>query len=878
MTCAVAAVAWGLPAAARAAMFQTASLKVPELRVPADILAAAAPPPRKVAKARIVKVAQAMPAPPPPLSSPARPASVKAAPVPVAAPPPSRGADIDVPLIVNDLQAGSVRVHVDPSQAKSFDYKAVMAIVGPGLSPQAVAELDAVAGGRAFVPFQQTQGLKVPIRFDEDQLAVVVTIAPAYTRIHPVDLRPQYRSPSAEVVKPAVVSAYLNVRANAGYLEGPGGGMEPLQLDLDGAANIDGYVLEGRADYYSGNDLQSWAMNVEQSPRWQRGDVRLVHDDVGDMLRFAAGDLSYPVTGFQSFQSMAGFSVAKNFTLQPYNVFKPTGQSSILLTSPSQVQVYVNGNLDRVMHLPAGNYSLSDFPVVDGVNDVHLLITDASGRVEAETLSVFTDDNLLKQGVSAFAYNIGVPSTITNGRIWYGRNLTFSGFESYGISDRLTLGGNLQGDTDQQMAGATTVYEMPIGNVQVDAAVSHDRTYGNGGSAQVQYSYTDSRLRNFNLALSYRDAYFQPLGTRGRAADHYTAAIRYGQNILGGVQASIGARVVDERAPIEAASSSQVAWNANFSKAFSRSLALNVTLGGGAGEAVNAFVSLSWVPGRPNGDRSQQSGNFSYDSTSDAVRADWNYNANRAGNSIDAQLSAVSFGDKTGLGGSADFTTYRYEGYLARVVNSDGTIEDQARFGTAIVFADGHLALSRPVSDSFALIYPHEDLRSYDIGVNPSVYNANDVTFATVASKWGAGVLPDMESYYDRPVTIDTRHVPAGFDVGASQLVLAPTYKSGVIVEVGTGADAYVRGRLVMAGQALALASGMVTGPRGYARQIFTDRNGVFYAYGLSRGAYTLTLPGAQAPLNFTVAAAKGKMFDLGTLDVLPAKDPVSRP
>ncbi len=861
-------------------MFQTVPLKAPDLRVPADILAPVAPAmSRKAPKLKVVKIRQALPAPVANVPAPARPSAPKPTTAAAAAPPPSRGADIDVPLIVNDLQAGSVRVHIDAAQAKSFDYRAVMAVIAPAVSPEAVAELDTVAGGRAFVPFQQTQGLKVPIRFDEDQLAVVVTVAPAYTRLRPVDLQPPHRSPSAEVVKPAAVSAYLDIRANAGYLEGAGGGTEPLQLDLDGAANIDGYVLEGQGDYYSGNQLQSWAMDVEHSPRWQRGNVRLVHDDVGDMLRFAAGDLSYPVTGFQSFQSMAGLSVAKNFTLQPYNVFRPTGQSSILLTSPSQVQVYVNGNLDRVLHLPAGNYSLSDFPVVDGVNDVHLLITDASGRVEATTLSVFTDDNLLKQGVSSFAYNLGVPSTITNGRIWYGRNLTFSGFDSYGVSDRLTVGGNLQGDSDQQMAGATTVYEMPIGNVQLDAALSHDRTYGDGTSSQVQYSYADGHQRNFNLSLSYRDAYFQPLGTRGRTAEHYTAAIRYGQTILGDMQASVGARWLSQRGLMPGeASSSQVAWNANLSKAFSRSLALNVTVGGGAGEAVNAFLSLSWVPGRPNGDRSQQSGNLSYDSTSDSVRADWNYNANRGGNSIDAQVSAVNYGDKAGLGGSADFTTYRYEAFAARVINSDGTIEDQARFGTAIVFADGHFALSRPVSDSFALIYPHQDLRDYDIGVNPSVYNANDVTFATVASKWGAGVLSDMESYYDRPVTIDTRHVPAGFDVGASQLVLAPTYRSGVIVEVGTGADAYVRGRLMTAGHAVALTSGLVTGPGGYARQIFTDRNGVFYAYGLTRGAYTLTVPGAQATIAFTVAAAKGKMVELGTLEVTPAKDPVVRP
>lgn len=860
-----------------------APIAIPALRVPADLMPQPLTPPPKV---RIRRVKAVMPAPaalPPPAP---KPAPVKPAIAMSGGLPPARGADIEVPVIVNELQAGSVRVHVDGAdQSKAFDYKGLMAIVAPGVSPEVVAELDAVAGGRAFVPFQQTRGLKVPIAFDEDRVAVVVTVVPTFTRLQPVDLQAAHRSDMAEVIKPATVSAYLNIRANAAYEEGRGGGLEPLQLDLDGAANVGGYVLEGRADYLSGNALQSWAMMINHSPRWQRGDVRLVHDDVAHMLRYAAGDLSYPVSGFQSFQSMAGLSVARNFSLQPYNVFKPTGQSSILLTSPSQVEVFVNGNRTRVLHLAAGNYSLSDFPVVDGVNDVHLLITDAAGHVEAHTLSVFTNDNLLKSGVSAFAWNLGIPSTVTNGRIWYGRNLTFSGFDTYGVSDRLTLGGNVQGDALQQMAGATSVYEMPVGNLQADVAVSHDRTYGNGTSARLQYSYADAHLRNFDLALSYRDAYFQALGARGRSTEHYTVAARYGQSLLGGIQAAFSARFVDQRslAPGGAAAS-QWAWSANFSKTISRSLAVNFQFGGGTGNAANAFLSVSWVPGRPNGDRRQQSGAVNYDSSSDTLRADWNYNATQAGHSIDAQVSAVSYGAQrgskamSGLGGGADISTYHYQGNVDRVFNSDGTVEDQARFATAIVFADGHAAVSRPVADSFALIYPHEDLRGHDIGINPSVYNAHDVAFAAVASKWGAAVLPDMEAYYDRPITIDSRHVPAGFDVGASQLTLAPTYKSGVVVKVGTGADAYVRGRLVVAGRPVILTSGEVTGPGGYKRQIFTDRNGVFYAYGLVKGDYRLTVPGAEAPLSFSVAAARGKLFELGDLEVVPASDPVARP
>ena len=833
-------------------------------------------PPEAVRRPRTIKAVATVA--PEPVVLPPPPPPVQKVSVTVAKSLPPRDVEIETPVLVNDLLIGRVQVRVDGvSQTKAFDYKALRALISDGLAPEVVAELDAMAGGRDFMPFQQTEAYKVPIRFDEDQLATVVTVAPAYTRVQPLQVRAPHRPDPATTVKPAAVSAYVNVRAAAGYDHGSmGAGAEPLRLNLDGAVNLKGWVVEGQGDYVSRNDTQG----TTAQPEWTRGNFRLVHDDVAHMLRFAAGDLSYPVTGFQGFQSMLGLSVARNFSLQPYSVFRPTGQSSILLTSPSQVEVFINGNRDRTLHLPAGNYSLSDFPVVDGVNDVHLLITDAAGRVEEHTLSIFTDDNLLRKGVQAFSYNLGLASTTVNNRITYGRDVTFSGFTRYGLTDVWTVGANAQGTTRQQMIGATSVTQGRLGNVQLDLAASHDEASGNGTSGRVQYSFIDPRQHTFDLALSWRDPYFNSLGQHGRALERYTVSARYGQKIFSDIQAAFGARLLNQRSLVPGErGQSQWAYSASFNKYVSSNLALAANFGGSTADHFNFFISLSWIPGHSRSG-SQQSVNASYDSASETARADWSWSSGRRDNSLSAQVALIQRrGQDMGLDADADYAGYRYEAGFQHATGWDGASFDQARFASSLVFADGRFALSRPVANSFALIYPHDDLKGHDIGINPTSLNEHDVSFEARADRWGAAVLPDMDAYYDRPIIIDTRHIPAGFDVGNSQVVLAPTYKSGIIVKVGSGADAYARGRITLAnGQPAALLGGQVTGTGGYDRQVFTDRNGVFYVYGLARGAYHLSLIGRTGqPLDFTIDQARGKMVDLGTFTLPESHDQVIR-
>ncbi|MHC5731259.1 MAG: fimbria/pilus outer membrane usher protein, partial [Nostoc sp.] len=118
------------------------------------------------------------------------------------------------------------------------------------------------------------------------------------------------------------------------------------------------------------------------APSWVRNDLRLVHDAPDQALRYVIGDLSVPISGYQSSRPLLGVAVARNFSLQPYRVTRPISQFEFFLETPSKVEVFINGLPVQTLQLPGGRQDIRDLPLSGGINDVQLIITDAVGRVQ----------------------------------------------------------------------------------------------------------------------------------------------------------------------------------------------------------------------------------------------------------------------------------------------------------------------------------------------------------------------------------------------------------------------------------------------------------------------------------------------------------------
>jgi outer membrane usher protein len=82
-------------------------------------------------------------------------------------------------------------------------------------------------------------------------------------------------------------------------------------------------------------------------------------------------------------------------------------------------------------------------------------------------------------------------------------------------------------------------------------------------------------------------------------------------------------------------------------------------------------------------------------------------------------------------------------------------------FGTALAFADGYFAWSRPVDNSFALVVPYSNFKGQRIGINPT-----GKSYFGLIDNLGSGVISNLRPYNISNLIIDSSKIPLGYDLG----------------------------------------------------------------------------------------------------------------
>ena len=244
--------------------------------------------------------------------------------------PPAPSHAPELPVVLDDgEEIGSVVVlsPEDPEHAR-IAAKPLLALLGKVLQPKPLATLQSAAAADGTLGFGDLRKAGVGAEFDPARAALALQIPLAIRRLSTISLRgnpPQANA--ANLVRNADFSAFMNLRAGVDYVHQTGGtsspgalGFQPLIVALESAIYYRNTVLLADINYQQGAQVPL-----------QRGDVSLVRDDPDAAIRYQLGDLSYPVDGFQAFQTMAGFGFARNFTLQPYKVYQPDGQEQVTL-------------------------------------------------------------------------------------------------------------------------------------------------------------------------------------------------------------------------------------------------------------------------------------------------------------------------------------------------------------------------------------------------------------------------------------------------------------------------------------------------------------------------------------------------------------------
>lgn len=781
---------------------------------------------------------------------------------------------LDIPLLFGQVQIGEIPAMIaDPDELQSLDAAVFLRLVSGYLQPHVLAELrrQVLPSGQLAASSIRSTGIR--LIFDLARVEARLEVPLEMQTMRMLSLTQGYVTDVSQLTGPADVSGYINFLAARDYVS-PRQEDQPLILDLDAVGNLFGNVIEGVGTYRD-----------EGATRWQRGDVRLVHDDAEARTRYSFGDLRYGLDGFQTTQRAGGIAFARNFGLQPYRASVPSGQSQLDIDRNSRVDVIVNGQRVRTLDLGPGRYNVRDFPFVSGTNDVTLRITDEVGRVDVVAFPFVYDTAVLGAGEHDFSFAAGVPSEVTaTGRRYNEGDRVISAFHAYGLSDQLTLGANYQGTRDLDVIGGEGRWATEIGTFRLDAAFSRlradaeietdtARPLATGSAVRLQHRYTerpaiDGSNRNVASSLTFRTPSFAALGqTEPSNPIALDAAFLYGQKLTGDLYASLGLGRQfgrDDQADITTA-------DLNFSLPLGREVTAYLLLGtrrSSAGDIDNRlFFSISWFP-FSSGHRFGSS----YDTSQQSRRADWSYTSPTRVDAVDADLSLNRDADNDMADGSVSYTGYRFTGRVAQstsLARQEGDGHNRrttVNFGTALAFADGHFAVSRPISDSFALFPRHPAMSGQKVEVNPV-----DDQPSAQTDFLGTAILPDLASYYQHHVVFDSPDLPLGYELGQQVYNVHPSYRSGIVIPVGTGATVLGDAVLVdAAGKALPLEPGQILSLDDPSRppiEFFTSRTGRFRVEGLSPGRFRLILANApEQAIDFVVPAGSAGHVQLGRL------------
>ncbi|MGD8921397.1 MAG: fimbria/pilus outer membrane usher protein [Gammaproteobacteria bacterium] len=634
--------------------------------------------------------------------------------------------------------------------------------------------------GIRFLPLAGFQGSSAS--FDKSRVRLDVTIPPRY-------IHTQVRAIRQDREAPASAGLGLFADYDLAYQESaddedlftallkptffsPAGVFRNALLYRHGSAGADeDSVWDDYRDDWDEDD-DNGVVRLEST--WVRDDpVRL------RSLRLGDGILAPGMLG--SAARFGGIQLATNFDTRPDLVTFPLPRIAGEALMASSVELYVDGQLALSDDVGSGPFRYHDIPVVTGAGQLSLVTRDLTGREQVVVTDFYASQRLLRRGLSEYSYSLGAF------RNDYGMESNdygeafLSGFHRYGVSDRLTLEGQLQSSREISRAAAGATWSMPrLGVTSVGVGASRADDGGTGLESFFAHEYRTRRYRaNMAVRYSSRD-YRQISDDEYRSRPRLSATLGGGVNFdrFGALSAGFGRREYRDAPSLNLVSMS-----------YSNSVGRNWSVVGYGsyldGEDSDYAVGISLT--RFLGPRRSASSDVSLDNGELRARAEVRSYAPR-GPGYGYRVAAGRQGDEdvweADLSANTRVGSYRLESDH----EEDGLSWRLSAAGSA-AWIGGMPFLTREVRDAFAVVKVNgfEDVR---------VYLDNQEMGRTDGS--GRILLPGLRPFERNRVRINMDDLPLNARVDRLETVVTPYAGAGVVADFPAAESRDVMLRLLL--------------------------------------------------------------------------------
>ena len=720
------------------------------------------------------------------------------------------------------------------------------ALLREHVSDAFLATLD-LPDGETFLTVEEASRAGLTVAYDPAALRLRIGLPSGARRTRTVSLSAARGERPADALDAPRLSVGLNVFAEPAYRFGDAeGALQPFAARTEGFANVGGFSgvnLAWRGRFTEGADEP-----------WTFDDIVLFHDRFEQAIRFAVGTLrATPVNTYARVPRLIGGAVTRDYpAIQPFTNLRPDGGTSFTLERESVVVIEVNGQVASTEVLAPGSYDLSDLPVRPGGNDVVVYTEEGANRIELAVLSPFVDTRLLEGGRTIFGLLAGAEQAESGVLPRAGEGFVYAGYAEHGLNDQVTLGAGLNGRDGEVMATARGAVGLRAGLLAAEGAWRAGEG-GGAGAATLRYSWRSNprarRGETFDVQISTADAGFGPVTTPLRdvfgapfGPARHEASVRYGLRFdRVALSASVQGARVGPQDRVNASLSVATSIGAYALSLTGRLDAIDDPVQGRSNDP-SVLFTLSRRLGRNARLRS------SYDSRNDRVQAQALRFGGQALGDWNANLSVFREAAGRGLDAGAGLITNRAAlSVNLRAQDTDGRETGTVRgvVGVGLGYADGRVALGRPINDGFVIASTHASLGEREL----TLVRAGEP--AARNGLLGPALLPLRGAYRTERSDVRVEDLPVGYDIGTGTLVTFAGGRAGYAVTIGSGASNTVMGTLLQAdGTPMALAVGRLA-PEGAPEQegagFFTNRTGRFVAEGLTAGTYEVRLKPTDA-------------------------------
>ncbi len=696
--------------------------------------------------------------------------------------------------------------------------------------------------GEPYVSLRSIGG--VTFAFDEKTLTLRVTAPPALLPRRTIDFSTQ-RQP--KVYYPRDAGGFLNYGIN--YTAGPSFELQSFDITNTAGARAGDFLLLSDSTF----------RKTPGEGNFTRLLSSLTYDRRQDLQRAVAGDFFASSGDLGNSVNLGGISVSKVFQIDPYFIRYPLLDFSGLVSFPSEMEVYLDGNRIRTEKISPGEFQLRNLSSYDGAGVVTVVIKDPFGREQRIAYPHYFTETLLRKGLHEYSYNAGVLRREFGSRSNVYGGPAFSVFHRYGVDDSITFGFRGEGDRDGVNAGPTATFRGGMPGITTASLAGSLAKGGRGGaSALLNHVYQD---RSFSTRVSLRafSREYAIAGSETRERTWYEAGAGAGYGMR-----EFGFLSFNTDVTKKYVGQDRRTFSLNYSRNVSRRTSLLVTCRNvREEESVNeVLIGLTWYPW-PD---SSASASYQRSDGTNTERIQVQKNQpmgegigfrgtiERKNSASDSSTLANPFLQYNGKHG-----IYSAE-YLGEYGGAGGDRET-SRFSVSggVAYVGGTLGFSRPIQDSFGLV-------TVDRLEGVRVYQNNQEIGRTDAK--GRVFLPNLGSYYENQVSVGDRDIPIDYSLSEVTKYVSPPLRSGSVIPFEVRKIQAVTGILrVQSGKEVSPAEYYEVKMRVGEKEIAfpTGKGGEFYFENVPPGTYraVVEIPGNPCSFDLTVPKSDEMIVDL---------------